>query len=91
MNIIDMIGELHKVWWKATWFEIAWNEHGQEPVSFVLTIRAEWDKFNMMAEVLKTAGIDMKALVVEFEASGDPKGTIPIDYATMLGRAKCAC
>ncbi len=80
------IAELHGLWWDGVWSELAWHEHGNEPIEFALTIGELWDRFNRTAE---NAGFDSSALVAEFEAKGDPRATTSEDYAAMLGRMRC--
>lgn len=88
--LLARVMELHNVWWEAIWSEIAWDEHSQEPVDFALTIQRDWDRFNRVAEVLKTAGFDPKLLVNEFEIKGDPAVHITADeYIIMAERARC--
>lgn len=87
--LISKVSELHRLWWETVWGELAWDEHGCEPASFALTIGAGWDRFGRMAKALEGAGIDMGALVAEFEAAGDPRCATRDDHAAMLGRARC--
>jgi hypothetical protein len=87
--LLAKMSELHELWWEIVWDELAWDENGCEPADFALTIKTAWANFGRMAKDLEATGIDIQALVAEFEAKGDPKDAILGDYAAMLGRTRC--
>jgi hypothetical protein len=88
--LLAKVMELHNAWWEAIWSEIAWDEHDQNPADFALTIQEDWDRFNRVADVLKTAGFDLEVLVNEFEVKGDPAARITADeYVAIAERARC--
>lgn len=86
MDILAKISELHGMWWEGVWTELAWGEHGNEPLEFALTIGELWDRFNMAA---RGAGLDPAVLAAEFEARGDPKATTDDDRLAIAEKALC--